>query len=423
MKIVNTKVDDLSKLHLCIEKIKSLEKQNVFYIDNPINLFSVPKLDNYLFFKISVKKDEDIIWNIFINQDIEQDLLKDFYVNLNGLDRVYIIETNEQLLQHIEKLESSSLIALDTETYPVLQNLDGVKKTIAKLSLIQLCIQPNKESNKKEMFVINCISDINIEFLRTAFTSSKILKMIHNASYDVSRIRENKAILLENVWCTQIAEEFALGNAKDVRFRLADLAKRHLGVIMDKTLQHSEWHQRPLSEEQLVYSIRDAKHLYDIYLKQIEKGYSRGLYTVKNTKKALVTEDDINNTSLLDLFMHNDNKKYITWLKEFFVSGNARNFSPSSFVINDVYFIANVYDFTQDLLLLVMQTVDLENTQLQTGFSLLDLLKGFHNFISDNDRTVYSAHCKLCATTLYDNDSISKETCYICRHYKSKIKH
>lgn len=187
------------------------------------------------------------------------------------------IEDQEMFFKVVErlKLTENNIIGLDSETF-----YDGNAK-IVKLSVLQLATMIN---GRIEAFVIDCLA-VNILKLKEILEDYKYLKIIHNAGYDIGRVKENTGMDILNVWCTQRAER----KTKD-QLNLEAVAKKYSGVIMDKELQRSRWELRPLTKEQKVYSAKDAIVLIDIYIKQKEKGLD-GSFISKHVSQSIFDLD------------------------------------------------------------------------------------------------------------------------------------
>ncbi|MCA9625439.1 MAG: ribonuclease D, partial [Myxococcales bacterium] len=81
-------------------------------------------------------------------------------------------------------------------------------------------------------------------------------KVLHDLTFD-ARMLQDAGLELGHVWDTSVAARFLGEEATG----LASLAKAHLGVELDKGLQHHDWSQRPLRERELAYLAGDVRHL------------------------------------------------------------------------------------------------------------------------------------------------------------------
>ena len=46
---------------------------------------------------------------------------------------------------------------------------------------------------------------------------------------------------------------------------MANLCEKYLKILLDKTLQKSDWGKRPITEDQLKYAANDSEILFKIY--------------------------------------------------------------------------------------------------------------------------------------------------------------
>ncbi len=176
----------------------------------------------------------------------------------NLLSNVTFVNSNEMLLSLHQSLMESSFIALDIET------AYWWDKTAERVSLIQLGVQ---RETVFEVWVIDCFCNLNLKPLQEIMINSNIIKVIHNASFDVNKLRKLSNIIVENVFDTMLAAR----RSGEKGCSLEALAKRHLGISLDKTFQRSNWASRPLSKEQLNYAANDVIVTLLLYQKIADK--------------------------------------------------------------------------------------------------------------------------------------------------------
>ena len=107
-----------------------------------------------------------------------------------------------------------------------------------------------------------------IDELSDILTSRNIIKIFHNAKFDVNFIRSSFNIICENVYDTMLAEKIlTCGTGKSVS--LLNTLDRRLNVQMDKTQQSSfVGHRGDFTIPQLVYAAKDVEYLISIKDKQ-----------------------------------------------------------------------------------------------------------------------------------------------------------
>ncbi len=201
-------------------------------------------------------------------------------MQLSFKPEVKFIATPESLASLLEALAETSILALDIET------AYWWDKSAEKISIIQIAIPKNDNIS---VWVIDCFSPLDLTSLQEVMINTNILKIIHNASFDVNKLRKLANIIVENVFDTMLAAR----RSGEKGCSLATLAMRHLGIEMDKSHQRSNWATRPLSQAQLEYAAKDAivtLLLYEKVSKQGSSGhYQRQSRFSYNEERPLVT--------------------------------------------------------------------------------------------------------------------------------------
>lgn len=89
-----------------------------------------------------------------------------------------------------------------------------------------------------------------------------VVKVMHSCSQDLEVFHHYLGVLPEPIFDTQIAAAFTgLGSA----ISYANLLKHLLGLDIPKQETRSNWLQRPLSDAQLDYAVRDVAYLLPVY--------------------------------------------------------------------------------------------------------------------------------------------------------------
>lgn len=91
--------------------------------------------------------------------------------------------------------------------------------------------------------------------------NEELLKVFHNALFDLSFLTTHLGVAITNVYCTKVAARIG-GVAIDptLQFLVAHL----LGTELNKGQRLSNWAQRPLSSAQLDYAASDVRHLHEL---------------------------------------------------------------------------------------------------------------------------------------------------------------
>ncbi|MBQ7673942.1 MAG: hypothetical protein IJT36_05395 [Alphaproteobacteria bacterium] len=158
------------------------------------------------------------------------------------------------LLSDIETvLPEDKFIAVDTEF--IRENLD-----IPLLCLVQIAT-PNY------CFVIDPLA-VDISFLIKVFSDKNIIKVFHSAGQDIDVLYYSNIRNIENIYDTQLYE-MLLSTKEYISYK--SIVARYLKKNIDKNYVVSDWQRRPLSKEQLQYSIGDVVYLREVYKKQRQK--------------------------------------------------------------------------------------------------------------------------------------------------------
>lgn len=173
-------------------------------------------------------------------------------------------------------------IAIDTEfvrvdTYFPELSLVQISDSNHQLTIIDpLAITENSEDSNQGLAPL-------IELL----ANPNICKVFHSARQDLEVLFHLDQRLPQNIFDTQLASVF---------FKYGDLAgfarviEAELGVKLDKSQTRTNWHARPLNEEQIHYALDDVYYLAKLYAKFIEKLTSEQIQAISEDCKALLDE-------------------------------------------------------------------------------------------------------------------------------------
>lgn len=95
--------------------------------------------------------------------------------------------------------------------------------------------------------------------LGKVISEPSITKIVHSGDYDIRSLHRDYGIVFEGVFDTSIAAAF-LGSK---RLGLDAILKEYIDadVTKDKKLQRSDWTNRPLTREAVVYAADDVRYL------------------------------------------------------------------------------------------------------------------------------------------------------------------
>lgn len=138
--------------------------------------------------------------------------------------------------------------AVDIET-------DSIDFTSGKIKMISI-----SGDDKEGIFT-------DLENIKPILEDPKLLKIFHNAKFDVSWLEYN-GIKVKNYTDTMIMAK-VLGHEN---VKLSDLVKVYFDKELDKNLQHSDhWKSNNLSEKHKQYCLDDAKYTFKLYKKLMDE--------------------------------------------------------------------------------------------------------------------------------------------------------
>ena len=210
-----------------------------------------------------------------------------------------LVKTPEELRKAIETLTSQPVVGLDTET----TELDPFT---ARLRLIQL-------ATPDRVYIVDFdhFSNGNADALaplRHLLTSSRPIKIAHNAKFDAKFIKHNLGVDLVGVFDTLLASQLVGAGDIEERHGLETVASRYLNEAVDKSERLSNW-SFELSEAQLEYAARDAVVLLPLREKLIDRLKSESL--VKCAQLEFECVMPVVDIELAGFYMHKDR-----WLEQ-----------------------------------------------------------------------------------------------------------
>lgn len=167
-----------------------------------------------------------------------------------------------------KSIKRSSAICVDTE-------YDSFRYFREKLCLIQI-----KTANMTYLF--DPLNTLDFSFLGSTFSDPNIVKIIHAGDNDIRILKRDYGFEFKNIFDTHRAAAI-LGCGY---LSLNSIIFQYLGVELNKTkrMQRSQWENRPLTDEQISYAVRDTQYLTDLYVRLKDKIEQEGL--VKTASEA-----------------------------------------------------------------------------------------------------------------------------------------
>lgn len=155
-----------------------------------------------------------------------------------------------------KQILKNKYICIDTET-------TGLDYKHDKLCTIQLFCEDFAT-------IIHYDNNVSYNNLIYIFESDDIIKVFHNAVFDVCFLMENFHMdFFGKIVCTKIASKIVNGLKYDNT--LKNLLEKYLNIEIDKTERMSDWSMKDLTDNQKKYAINDVIYLYDLWQILYEK--------------------------------------------------------------------------------------------------------------------------------------------------------
>ena len=173
--------------------------------------------------------------------------------------------------EHLASIRTCTSICFDTETLQL-------KPEQGKLRLLQFGCATQQKIVIIDLFEAteNDLKQIDLFFKAPRFWFA------HNAIFDLGWLHAQGWTLRGQIRCSMIASKLLTNGLPNIRHGLAHVAKRYLGITVDKEQQASNW-GGDLTAEQLEYAAKDVEILCDldpIIHEEIAKNQLGGAYSL-----------------------------------------------------------------------------------------------------------------------------------------------
>lgn len=155
--------------------------------------------------------------------------------------------------EHLEKLYTSSSLSFDCET-------TGLQPEVGGLRLLQFGSAARKIVVVVDLFAA---SEEELEKLDLFFSNGNRFWTAHNACFDLGWCAVYGWHPRGEVRCTMLASTLLNNGMPNVKHGLAPVAKRYLGIDVDKEQQRSDW-SAELTEAQIRYAAKDVEILCEL---------------------------------------------------------------------------------------------------------------------------------------------------------------
>lgn len=181
-----------------------------------------------------------------------------------------ITKEHPDFAQQLKNMLLAKVVALDCETMSEVKN-GALNPRVGEIRLIQLafgdvCLVADLGGffdDRGEIYAQ--LEELGFwDALRSLLISDKIIKVIHNAHFDLSWIRFKHEFQAKRVHCTMLLSQILSAGIIMHRHGLKDVAARYLNQAVDKTEQKSDWGM-PLTIAQLEYAATDVTLLLRLH--------------------------------------------------------------------------------------------------------------------------------------------------------------
>jgi DNA polymerase I-like protein with 3'-5' exonuclease and polymerase domains len=165
-----------------------------------------------------------------------------------------LINTEQCLEQALGAISSQPVIGVDTETTS-LSPFEG------EVRLLQI-------ATPEQSFVIDLLQlpALRNHGLRELLSSAPPVKVFHNAKFDLKMLLHHFDLEVRGLFDTLLASQLIGAGRNEGGHGLAAVSDRHLGELVDKSMQVSDWSGQ-LTEEQYEYAAKDAALMLPLYEK------------------------------------------------------------------------------------------------------------------------------------------------------------
>lgn len=170
------------------------------------------------------------------------------------MDHAYeYITTREALTRAVERLSAHTILGVDTEAA-------GYHRYHDRISLVQL-------SSVDENVLVDPIELTDLSPLSALFDNPGIVKIFHDADFDLRILDRDLDLHIADLFDTQIAAAFVGAPS----LGLGAVVERFLGISLPKAYQRADWAERPLTEGMREYAATDTAHLPALRAVLVEK--------------------------------------------------------------------------------------------------------------------------------------------------------
>ena len=177
---------------------------------------------------------------------------------LNGLPPPTLVQDARGFERLLDDLAGQKEIAVDTEA-------DSFYSYREKVCLVQVTVEDRD-------YLLDPLAGFDVRGLGKVLADPTRLKVFHDGEYDVLILKRIYGFRFSNLFDTRVAAA-TLGSPNP---GLANVLRERYGIELDKSMQRSDWAQRPLSEKQIRYARLDTRFLLPLMREQRVELSARG---------------------------------------------------------------------------------------------------------------------------------------------------
>jgi ribonuclease D len=179
-------------------------------------------------------------------------------MNLAALPAPTLVTENRGLARLMERLDHATEVAVDTEADSFFSYRD-------KVCLVQV-------SALGEDYLVDPLCGLDLAPLGSLFADTRRTKVFHDAEYDILILKRDFGFQFQNLFDTRVAAAVLGSQAPG----LGAVLEARFGVSLDKSMQRSNWAQRPLTDKQVAYARLDTRFLVELMHGQRRELAERG---------------------------------------------------------------------------------------------------------------------------------------------------
>jgi ribonuclease D len=158
------------------------------------------------------------------------------------------VRTQDALLEALATVDAAELVAVDTEFM-------RVDTYYPKFCLLQV-------ATPTAVFCIDPLADLDLALLGARLAATRQPKLMHAARQDLEVLAPIGAGSPQPLIDTQLAAAL-LGLSDQISY--AAVVEQYCGIVIDKSQTRTDWSQRPLTAEQLIYAALDVTYLPPVW--------------------------------------------------------------------------------------------------------------------------------------------------------------